>query len=85
MFSLRPDPLGFDSSFSCEEFLERVMGIEPTRPAWKAGVLPLNYICTNSERYLVYSMGPEKSNTSVRKLAVTLVFAYFLKCTVKKT
>ena len=23
--------------------LERVMGIEPTRPAWKAGVLPLNY------------------------------------------
>ena len=25
------------------EKLERVMGIEPTRPAWKAGVLPLNY------------------------------------------
>ena len=24
-------------------FLERVMGIEPTQPAWKAGVLPLNY------------------------------------------
>jgi hypothetical protein len=24
-------------------FMERVMGIEPTRPAWKAGVLPLNY------------------------------------------
>ena len=24
-------------------FLERVMGIEPTLPAWKAGVLPLNY------------------------------------------
>ena len=23
--------------------MERVMGIEPTRPAWKAGVLPLNY------------------------------------------
>ena len=23
--------------------LERVMGIEPTLPAWKAGVLPLNY------------------------------------------
>ncbi len=23
--------------------VERVMGIEPTRPAWKAGVLPLNY------------------------------------------
>ena len=26
--------------------LERVMGIEPTRPAWKAGVLPLNYTRT---------------------------------------
>ena len=26
-------------------FLEQVMGIEPTRPAWKAGVLPLNYTC----------------------------------------
>ena len=24
-------------------FLKRVMGIEPTYPAWKAGVLPLNY------------------------------------------
>ena len=24
-------------------YMERVMGIEPTRPAWKAGILPLNY------------------------------------------
>ena len=23
--------------------MERVKGIEPSRPAWKAGVLPLNY------------------------------------------
>ena len=23
--------------------MERVAGIEPARPAWKAGVLPLNY------------------------------------------
>ena len=23
--------------------MERADGIEPTRPAWKAGVLPLNY------------------------------------------
>ena len=28
-------------------FLERVMGIGPTRPAWKAGVLPLNYTRTS--------------------------------------
>ena len=27
--------------------MERVMGIEPTRPAWKAGVLPLNYTREN--------------------------------------
>ena len=25
--------------------VERMMGIEPTRSAWKAEVLPLNYIC----------------------------------------
>ena len=23
------------------------MGIEPTSPAWEAGVLPMNYTCTN--------------------------------------
>ena len=27
---------------------KRVMGIEPTYPAWKAGVLPLNYNRTQS-------------------------------------
>ena len=27
--------------------LERVKGIEPSRPAWKAGVLPLNYTRMN--------------------------------------
>ena len=26
-------------------FGEQVMGIEPTSPAWKAGVLPLNHTC----------------------------------------
>ena len=28
---------------SYKRIMERVMGIEPTRPAWKAGILPLNY------------------------------------------
>ena len=28
--------------------MERVMGIEPTYPAWKAGVLPLNYTRASS-------------------------------------
>ena len=32
---------------------KRVMGIEPTYPAWKAGVLPLNY----TRRYSVESRG----------------------------
>ena len=25
-------------------FLERMMGVEPTLPAWEAEVLPMNYI-----------------------------------------
>ena len=41
----RPDPLGFDSRQALIMKMEQVMGIEPTRPAWKAGVLPLNYTC----------------------------------------
>ena len=32
---------------------ERVMGIEPTYPAWKAGVLPLNY----TRRYIISLKG----------------------------
>ena len=41
--------------------MERVMGIEPTRPAWKAGVLPLNYTritrngCTDAISYKIIS------------------------------
>ena len=33
--------------------VERVMGIEPTRPAWKAGILPLNYtrVCHNNRHF----------------------------------
>ena len=30
--------------FFTAPFMERMMGIEPTRSAWKAEVLPLNYI-----------------------------------------
>ena len=31
-------------------FVERVMGIEPTLPAWKAGALPLSYTREDVER-----------------------------------
>ena len=53
LFQTKPTSLGFRLSnggnviLSAPEnathFLERAMGIEPTYPAWKAGVLPLNY------------------------------------------
>ena len=33
-------------------FLEQMMGIEPTRSAWKAEVLPLNYICIRAKYIL---------------------------------
>ena len=33
--------------------MERVMGIEPTRPAWKAGILPLNYTRIRQRLYIL--------------------------------
>ena len=34
--------------------MERVTGIEPARPAWKAGVLPLNY--TRIEAFTAFTL-----------------------------
>ena len=39
---LYPTELQAHSMHSLKK-VERVMGIGPTRPAWKAGILPLNY------------------------------------------
>ena len=36
--------------------LERVMGIEPTRPAWKAGILPLNYTRIRFSAFILYHL-----------------------------
>ena len=36
--------------------LERVMGIEPTRPAWKAGILPLNYTRMRMQQLILYTL-----------------------------
>ena len=36
-------PAELQTHFSASLTEKRVMGIEPTYPAWKAGVLPLNY------------------------------------------
>ena len=33
--------------------LERVMGIGPTQPAWKAGTLPLSYTRTHIPNYYI--------------------------------
>ena len=44
--TLRVYPEGF--------LIQQVMGIEPTYPAWKAGVLPLNYTCVTAKYILQY-------------------------------
>jgi hypothetical protein len=36
-------------------FYERVMGIEPTLSAWKAGILPLNYTRISNYKIIEYS------------------------------
>lgn len=40
---LYPAELLAQTVFALNKKMERVMGIEPTQPAWKAGILPLNY------------------------------------------
>ena len=37
----------FLQQFAFDKKVERVMGLGPTQPAWKAGVLPLNYTRTS--------------------------------------
>ena len=39
-------PTELQAHLFCGKKVERVMGIEPTYPAWKAGVLPMNYTRT---------------------------------------
>ena len=34
-------PLLYPTELQAQVFVERVMGIEPTRPAWKAGILAI--------------------------------------------
>ena len=52
--------------------MERVMGIEPTRPAWKAGVLPLNYTRGTPTRYIL-------AHTSLASQAIFSFFVMFWK------
>ena len=56
---------------------ERVMGIEPTYPAWKAGVLPLNY--TRMFRiYFVYRFNVDYLTTAF--FICQLFFSFFCFC-----
>ena len=67
-----PDPLLrrqllYPPELQAQIKMERVMGIEPTRPAWKAGILPLNYTrLIASRRSLFYQifcgLSTDKSN-----------------------
>ena len=41
---------------------KRVMGIEPTYPAWKAGVLPLNYTRKKSILFSFINQCPEQES-----------------------
>ena len=43
-------PAELQTHFSASLTEKRVMGIEPTYPAWKAGVLPLNYTRNSLKR-----------------------------------
>ena len=50
-----------------DRIVERVMGIGPTRPAWKAGILPLNYtriylaFTSNSQRLYIIALFAKKT------------------------
>ena len=58
-------------------FLKRVMGIEPTYPAWKAGVLPLNY--TRKEFLIRFQKCFEKHNAQSRnRTSDTRIFSPLL-------
>ena len=57
---------------------EQVMGIEPTYPAWKAGVLPMNYTCLvklcvtdSNERVGVTGFEPAASWSQTRRSSQT--------------
>ena len=57
--------LSYRRKCACVTFqaiLERVMGIGPTQPAWKAGVLPLNYTRTSHNALRLYQIAFILSN-----------------------
>ena len=64
-------------SIRSAKIVERVMGIGPTRPAWKAGILPLNY----TRRF---SVGITVPTTLVYNSTIFLNCQTKLRCFFKK-
>ena len=64
-------------SKTCRCKMERVLGIEPTRPAWKAGILPLNYTRKNQSlhqrRDIVYQISGFVSTLFFKSKAFSLI------------
>ena len=62
--------------------LERVMGIGPTQPAWKAGVLPLNYTrasCIMLKDYNKYRKGCQQFSTAFLKVSKKFFYVLYKK------
>ena len=58
--------------------MERVMGIEPTRPAWKAGILPLNYTRISHRSTSCLSLGFIQSPKSPAALRM-IAFKFYIR------
>lgn len=58
--------------------LEQMMGIEPTLPAWEAGVLPLNYICMEIPHNFLFSY---KGFTIILRRVLLVKNCFFTKNT----
>ena len=61
------------------------MGIEPTRPAWKAGILPLNYTRTLPRATLIIILNPFAKVKSFFKknLFFSKLFCFLFLCKIK--
>ena len=63
------------------------MGIEPTRPAWKAGILPLNYTRACGDFQNCLTIIPHSShlvNSKNKKIFENKISSYMLNGKIKK-
>ena len=77
-------------ALSHSKIVERVMGIGPTRPAWKAGILPLNYTrihrTSPSHRQRLYIIAFIRLIVKhffmlfTKKFKIFFLFIFFKKC-----